>query len=56
MELMETDDPVKSRLLKETSQYRDDLEDEAKARGYKDEDIQNFKKSYENNYEFILVK
>lgn len=30
MELMETDDPVKSRLLKKTSQYREDLEDEAK--------------------------
>jgi hypothetical protein len=30
MELMETDDPIKSRLLKKTSQYRDDLEDEAK--------------------------
>lgn len=30
MELMETDDPVKSRLLKQTSKYREDLEDEAK--------------------------
>jgi uncharacterized membrane protein YebE (DUF533 family) len=30
MELMETDDPVKSRLLKKSSQYREDLEDEAK--------------------------
>lgn len=30
MELMESDDPIKSRLLKKTSQYRDDLEDEAK--------------------------
>jgi hypothetical protein len=30
MELMETDDPVKARLLKKSSQYRDDLEDEAK--------------------------
>ena len=30
MELMETDDPVKSRLLKQTSRYREDLEDEAK--------------------------
>lgn len=30
MELMETDDPVKSRLLKKTNQYREDLEDEAK--------------------------
>jgi len=27
---LETDDPVKSRLLKKTSQYREDLEDEAK--------------------------
>ena len=30
MELMETDDPIKSGLLKKTSQYREDLEDEAK--------------------------
>ena len=30
MELMETDDPVKARLLKKSSQYRDDLEGEAK--------------------------
>ena len=30
MELMETDDPVKSRLLKQTSKYREDLEGEAK--------------------------
>jgi FtsZ-interacting cell division protein ZipA len=27
---METDDPVKSRLLKKSAQYREDLEDEAK--------------------------
>jgi hypothetical protein len=30
MELMESDDPVKSRLLKQTSKYREDLEGEAK--------------------------
>jgi hypothetical protein len=30
MELMETDDPQKSRLLKQTSKYREDLEGEAK--------------------------
>jgi hypothetical protein len=30
MELMETDDPVKSRLLKQTSKYREDLEGDAK--------------------------
>ncbi len=30
MELMDTDDPVKSQLLKKTSQYREHLEDEAK--------------------------
>ena len=30
MELMETDDPIKSGLLKKTSRYREDLEDEAK--------------------------
>lgn len=30
MELMETDDPIKSGLLKKTSQYRENLEDEAK--------------------------
>ncbi len=30
MELKETDDPVKSRLLKKSTQYREDLEDEAK--------------------------
>jgi hypothetical protein len=30
MELMETDDPIKAGLLKKSSQYREDLEDEAK--------------------------
>lgn len=30
MELMETDDPVKSKLLKRSAQYREDLEGEAK--------------------------
>lgn len=30
MELMETDDPVKAGLLKKSSRYREDLEDEAK--------------------------
>lgn len=30
MELMETDDPIKSRLLKKSSQYREDLENEVK--------------------------
>jgi hypothetical protein len=39
MELMETDDPVKSRLLKKTSQYREDLEDEAKLISDKTEKI-----------------
>ncbi|MFZ2906210.1 MAG: hypothetical protein WAZ98_08410 [Cyclobacteriaceae bacterium] len=30
MELMETDDPIKAGLLKKSSRYREDLEDEAK--------------------------
>ena len=39
MELMETDDPIKSGLLKKTSQYREDLEDEAKAMSERTEKI-----------------
>ena len=39
MELMETDDPVKSGLLKKTSQYREDLEEEAKEMSERTEKI-----------------
>jgi arginine exporter protein ArgO len=39
MELMETDDPIKSGLLKKTSQYREDLEDEAKEMSERTEKI-----------------
>jgi len=39
MELMETDDPIKSGLLKKTSQYREDLEDEAKVISERTEQI-----------------
>ena len=39
MELMDTDDPIKSGLLKKTSQYREDLEDEAKEMSERTEKI-----------------
>jgi hypothetical protein len=39
MELMETDDPIKSSLLKKSSQYREDLEDDAKIISYRTEKI-----------------